>query len=120
MTAGATGLRVARAPKPVETPYVGVVAAASAGKLGRALSDIEQTAVRFEASRSLAQVADLLAGAGQVVDGVDHGLQLGVLLGQAHDLGPVGRGAHAGLHLVETVEHLIETGLGQTQSRGSP
>ncbi|MBE7608085.1 DNA helicase UvrD, partial [Salmonella enterica subsp. enterica serovar 4:-:1,2] len=37
------------------------VAAASAGKLGRALSDIEQTAVRFEASRSLAQVADLLA-----------------------------------------------------------
>ncbi|MGK2256411.1 MAG: hypothetical protein ACI8Y6_001719, partial [Brevundimonas sp.] len=23
--------------------------------------------------------------------------------------------AHPGLHLVETVEHLIETGLGQTQ-----
>ena len=30
------------------------------------------------------------------------------------------RRAHARLHLVETVEHLIETGLGQTQSRGSP
>jgi DNA helicase-2/ATP-dependent DNA helicase PcrA len=37
------------------------VAVANAGKLGRALSDIEQTAVRFEASRSLADVADLLA-----------------------------------------------------------
>jgi hypothetical protein len=37
------------------------VAAASAGKLGRPLSDIEQTAVRFEASRSLADVSDLLA-----------------------------------------------------------
>ena len=37
------------------------VAAANGGKLGRALSDIEQAAVRFEASRSLAVVADLLA-----------------------------------------------------------
>jgi hypothetical protein len=37
------------------------VAVANAGKLGRALSDIEQTAVRFEASRSLADVSDLLA-----------------------------------------------------------
>ncbi|MBN8905038.1 MAG: DNA helicase UvrD, partial [Rhodospirillales bacterium] len=37
------------------------VAAANAGRLGRALSDIEQAAVRFEASRSLVGVADLLA-----------------------------------------------------------
>jgi hypothetical protein len=37
------------------------VASAHAGKLGRALSEIEQTAVKFEASRSLAGVADLLA-----------------------------------------------------------
>lgn len=37
------------------------VAAARAGKLGRALSDIEQAAVKFDASRSLAGVADLFA-----------------------------------------------------------
>lgn len=37
------------------------VAAARAGNLGRPLSGIEQAAVRFEASRSLADVADLLS-----------------------------------------------------------
>lgn len=36
------------------------VAAAHAGKLGRALTTIEQVAVRFDNSRSLADVADLL------------------------------------------------------------
>jgi DNA helicase-2/ATP-dependent DNA helicase PcrA len=36
------------------------VAASRAGKLGRALSEIEKTAARFEASRSLTDVADLL------------------------------------------------------------
>jgi hypothetical protein len=36
------------------------VVAARAGKLGRALSGIEQAAARFEATRSLADVADLL------------------------------------------------------------
>ncbi len=37
-----------------------------------------------------------------------------MLLGQAHDLGPVRARAHLRLHLVEAVEHLIEPGLGQT------
>ncbi|MCK1531451.1 UvrD-helicase domain-containing protein [Bradyrhizobium sp. 182] len=37
------------------------VAAARAGNLGRPLSGIEQAAMRFEASRSLADVADLLS-----------------------------------------------------------
>lgn len=37
------------------------VAAARAGNLGRPLSGIEQAAVRFEASRSLADVADILS-----------------------------------------------------------
>ncbi|GAA0208934.1 hypothetical protein GCM10009081_24850 [Brevundimonas nasdae] len=34
---------------------------------------------------------------------------------QTHDLGPVGRRAHARLDFMEAVENLIETGLGQTQ-----
>ena len=36
------------------------VAAVNAGKFGRALSDIERAAATFEASRTLAEVADLL------------------------------------------------------------
>ena len=42
-------------------------------------------------------------------------LQLCVLLGQPHDLGPVRGRAHARLDLAEAVEHLVETGLGKSQ-----
>jgi hypothetical protein len=41
-----------------------------------------------------------------------------VLLGQAHDLLTVGGRTHPRLHLVETIEHLIEPGLGQSQGKG--
>ncbi len=61
------------------------------------------------------QVLNLSAGAGQGLHRVGHRLQLSVLLRQTHDLGPVRGRAHARLHLVEAVEHLIETGLGQSQ-----
>ena len=47
------------------------VAAVNAGKFGRALSDIERAAATFEASRTLAEVADLLTAinrAGQASD----------------------------------------------------
>ncbi|MND86557.1 hypothetical protein D3C80_785280 [compost metagenome] len=61
------------------------------------------------------QVLDLGASASQGLHRVGHGLHLGVLLRQTHDLGAVRRRAHAGLHLMEAVEHLIEPGLGQSQ-----
>ena len=61
------------------------------------------------------QLGQLLARLRQGLDRVGHRLQLGVLLGQAHDLGAVGGRAHARLHLVEAVEHLVEPGLGQSQ-----
>ena len=69
----------------------------------------------FRVGRHRLQVRHLGADARQALDGVGDRLQFGVLLGQAHDLGPVGRRAHAGFDLVETVEYLIETGLGQSQ-----
>ncbi|GAA0616436.1 hypothetical protein GCM10009422_09550 [Brevundimonas kwangchunensis] len=40
-----------------------------------------------------------------------------MLLRQAHDLLPVRGRAHARLHLVEAVEHLIEPGLGKSHGR---
>ena len=49
------------------------------------------------------------------LDGFRHRPQFRVLLAQAHDLGPVRGRAHPRLHLVETVEHLVESGLGQSQ-----
>ena len=63
----------------------------------------------------LLQLRSLVAGALQRLDRVDHGLQLGVLLAQAHDLLSVGGRAHARLDLAEAVEHLIEPGLGKSQ-----
>ncbi len=64
------------------------------------------------AAKHLLQARCLGAGAGQFLHGVSHGPQLGVLLGQSHDLGPIGRGAHARLHLVKTIEHRLQLGLG--------
>ena len=51
-------------------------------------------------------------------DGFRDRPHLGVLLGQPHDLLSVRGRAHARLHLVETVEHLIEAGLGKLQNGG--
>jgi len=45
---------------------------------------------------------------------VGHRLQLGVFLGEAHDLGAVAGRAHARFHLAEAVENLVETGLGES------
>jgi hypothetical protein len=64
------------------------------------------------------QVHDLGPHLCQRRDGVGDRLHLGVFLRQAHDLLTVGGRAHARLHLMEAVEHLIEPGLGQSQGRG--
>ncbi|VXB95231.1 hypothetical protein BREVUG8_70089 [Brevundimonas sp. G8] len=69
----------------------------------------------FGVGRHGFQVRHLGAGAGQALNRVGHGLQFGMFLGQAHDLGAVGDRAHARFDFVEAVEHLIETGLGQSQ-----
>ena len=61
------------------------------------------------------QISHLGARPGQALHGVGDRLDLGVLLGQAHDLGPVGGRAHARLHLVEAVQNLVEAGLGEVQ-----
>jgi hypothetical protein len=57
-------------------------------------------------------------GAGEGGDGVCHRLELGMLLGQAHDLSPVRSRGHARLDLPEAVEHLFEPGLGESQGAG--
>ncbi|MGY4473541.1 hypothetical protein [Bradyrhizobium sp. USDA 3364] len=57
------------------------VAAARAGKFGRALSRIEETAVRFDASRSFADAADPFAAINQArIDEYSMDLHLGHLL----------------------------------------
>ena len=52
-------------------------------------------------------------------DGVGDGLHLRMLFRQTDDLLAVAGRAHARLHLVEAVEHLIEPGLGQSQGESA-
>jgi len=72
--------------------------------------------VRITGGKHFLKLGGFIPGPGQGQDRVGHRLQLGMLLGQAHDLGSVCGRAHAGFDLAEAVENLIETGLGQTHS----
>ena len=72
----------------------------------------ERRHVRVAGLQHLLQLRRLGPGAGQGLGGGGHRAQFGVLLGQAHDLGPVRGRAHAGLDLAEAVEHLFESRLG--------
>ena len=64
-------------------------------------------------SDHLVKVRTLRPAPGQGLHGLCDRAQLGVFPGQADDLRPVGRRAHARFHLVEAVEDGIELGLGQ-------
>ncbi len=55
----------------------------------------------------------------QPLGGLGDRLQLGVLLGEPHQLGPVAGRAHARLHFLEAGENLFEPGLGKAHGRFS-
>ena len=59
------------------------------------------------------------AGFGERLHRLGDRLQLGVFLAEAHDLSPVTGRGHAGFHLVEAVQHLVEFRLGKLHGGAS-
>ena len=55
----------------------------------------------------------------QPLGGLGDRLQLGVLLAEPHELGPVAGRAHPRLHFLEAGENLFEPGLGEAHGRFS-
>ena len=64
--------------------------------------------VRFH---HLREIAAFSPGIGQMGDRIGDRLEFSVLLAEAHDLGPLGGRAHAGLDFTEAIEDLVKSGL---------